>query len=119
MNNTKELLRLIAENPDLPIIPLVDYEIVCEDGGRWLASFGSVCVGEYAVFNERYYEDRSDFQEDYTDYYCEELSERFNIYEQNDEFDKYLDEIADKHFIKAIIIHIDLPDIEDSLNESN
>ena len=36
---TKELLKIVAENPDLPIVCMVDSDIVCEDNGRWLASF--------------------------------------------------------------------------------
>ena len=111
MNKTKEFLRLIEENPHLPIMPMVDSDIACEDGGRWLASFGSACVGEYALFNERYYEDRSDFQEDYADFYCDEL---YKAGMHDDELEKYLDEIADKYFIKAIIVHIDLPDLDDT-----
>jgi hypothetical protein len=37
-----ELLRIVAENPDLPIVAMVDSDIVCEDYGRWLASLGKV-----------------------------------------------------------------------------
>ena len=31
--NREELFKLIQENPDLPIVPMVDYEIVAEDSG--------------------------------------------------------------------------------------
>ena len=110
MSNTKELLKLIAENPDLPVVPLVDYEIVGEDCGRWLGSFGNAYVGEYALFNDRYYEDREEFKERYVDYHCDELYPLFFIDVKDEEREKYLDEIADKYFIKAIIINIDMPD---------
>ena len=129
------LLKLIKKNPTLPIIPLVDYEIVCDDCGRWLASFGNAYVGEYALMDERYYTDRNDFKDDYYDRYDDELCERFdyepwinevsvmqgkNTEEQlkaNEEaekhLEKYLDKVADQYFIKAIIVNIDLPDMVD------
>lgn len=31
--NIAELLKLIQENPDLPVIPMVDGEAVCDDSG--------------------------------------------------------------------------------------
>lgn len=105
MNNTKKFLKLIAENPDLPVIPMVDYEIVGEDYGRWLGSFGNAYVGEYALYNDRYYEEREKFKECYVDYHCDELN-----LNNSEELEKYLDKIADKYFIKAIIVNIDLPD---------
>lgn len=116
MSNTKELLKLVAENPDLPIIPLVDSEVVPEDCGRWLGSFGSVYVGEYALFNDRYYDDREDFKEDYLNFHCDELYPLFFIDVKDEEREKYLDEIADKYFIKAIIVNIDLPEMTEEAN---
>lgn len=129
----QKLLRIVAENPDLPIIASVDSDVVCEDYGRWLASFGRVEVGEYAIYNERYYDDREEFQEDY---YCQnddDLNEKFSFNpcitdyavrlgeytaeqfatneEANKALEKYLDEIADKHFKKAIIVNVDLPEV--------
>lgn len=84
MSKTQELIKLISENPELPILPMVDYEVVCEDGGRWLGSFGNCYVGEYALFNDRYYDERDEFKEDYLDFYCDELCEKFDIYSDKD-----------------------------------
>lgn len=135
MNNSQELIKLISENPSLPVIPMVDYEVVSDDGcARWLGSFGRSYIGEYALFDEkeRYYEDREEFKEDYYDYYCDELCEKFKYescitFANDDRFvdeqvaknkenekrlNKYLDEIADKYFRKAIIVYIDVPDEE-------
>lgn len=37
-----ELMKLAQENPELPIVPIVDSEIVEDDGyARWLGSWGS------------------------------------------------------------------------------
>ncbi len=125
---TQKLIELIKENPDLPIIPMVYYEVVGEDYGNWVGRFSTCYVGEYTLFYEKYYEDREEFEEDYYDYYREEIDEKFNydpslslpnkpigitkeqldaneIAEKN--VDKYLEEIADGFFKKAIIVHID------------
>lgn len=46
---TEELLRLIKENPDLPIVPMVDHE-VCGDGyAWWLGNWGRSEVTEYYI----------------------------------------------------------------------
>ena len=34
MTKIQKFLKLISENPDLPIIPMVDHEVVCEDCGK-------------------------------------------------------------------------------------
>lgn len=106
MSKTQELIKLISENPELPILPMVDYEVVCEDGGRWLGSFGSCYVGEYTLFNDRYYDERDEFKEDYLDFYCDELCEKF----KDEVPDEYLNKVADKYFTKAIIVNINLPE---------
>lgn len=129
---TKEFLKIVAENPDLPIVCSVDSDIVCDDCGRWIASFGHAEVGECAIYGERFYEEREGFKEAYYDDHDEELCERFgynaDIHEYSvkrgeytkeqheanskaeNQMEKYLDEVAEKHFIKAIIVNIDLPD---------
>ena len=130
-DNIKELLELINENPELPIICMVDSEIVSEDYGRWMAQIGWSVIGEFATYNERFYDDREEFTEDYYSHNDEILDERFgyNPYmaypdaqkrylksdiEANKEaearLDKYLDEVADRAFTKAILVYIDTPD---------
>ena len=126
------LLQLIKENPGLPVIPMVYYEVVDGDYNRWMGSIGDCYVGEYAILNERYYEDRDEFEEDYYDYNMEEINEQFGYnlctfkididmglitkeeYELNEtankKIDEYLEEVADKYFKKAIIVNIDLPE---------
>lgn len=126
----QELLKLVAENPDLPIIAFVDWEVVGDDSGMWLGYFSCVEVGEYALYDERYFDDREDFKERYYDDNDEELCERFGYcpyvseysvekglhtakqYEANEKaeeaLDKYLDEVAEKAFVKAIIVYIDV-----------
>ena len=74
----KKFLKLVKENPTLPIISYVDADVVGDGNfGRWVGSFGKAQIGEYAEFNERYYDDRDTFKEDFYDYHCDELSEKF------------------------------------------
>ena len=42
-----EIIKLIEENPDLPIVPMVDSEVVADDFGYWLGEWGICEVTEY------------------------------------------------------------------------
>lgn len=131
--NIQKLIDLAKEHPDLPIVAMVDGEVVgCDDYGRWVAGFGSVELGEYALFDDRFLEDREDFKERYYDYYDDELCNRFGYEPGINEFtlrnghctqeqlmknkenekrlDEYLDKVAERAFKRAIIVNIDLPD---------
>lgn len=131
--NIEKLVRLAKENPNLPIIAMVHYDIVGDDGYcRWLGQFGYVKVGEYALYGDRHFDDREEFKERYYNNNDEELSKKFNYDPRINEFtvgigsctqealgensqrekelEKYLDEVADKMFKRAIIVNIDLPD---------
>ncbi len=48
-----ELIELIKQNPELPIIPMVDAEIVADDSGYWMGEWGRCEVTEYYVGRER------------------------------------------------------------------
>ncbi len=130
-DNIKKLLELINENPELPIICMVDGNIVGEDYGRWMAQIGWSEIGEYASYNDRFYNDREEFVEDYYAHNDEILDDRFGYnpsvsypyaqkrypkedIEANKEaearINKYLDEVADRAFTKAILVYIDTPD---------
>lgn len=101
MINTQKLLQLAAENPDLPIVPLVDYDVVGDGYGFWLGEFGNCYVGEYACYGERYYEDRDELKEDYLGYNAEDFEGYFD-----DDLEEALDLATDHLWTKAIIIHI-------------
>ena len=43
INKSEELLKLVAENPDLPVVPMVDSEVCGGDEyGYWLGEFGGL-----------------------------------------------------------------------------
>lgn len=121
--NIKDLIKLIQENPELPVISMVEQEAVSDEYGYTVASFGRAYVEEYAIYNERYYDDKESFKEDYYDHRDEELNKKFNynpmlslindLTEEKDEnsqnerlLDEYLDNVADQYFKKAIVVYI-------------
>ena len=139
-DNIKELLELISDNPELPIICMVESEIIGDDYGRWMAQIGRSIVGEFASYNERFYDDREEFTEDYYSHNDEILDERFGYnplmsypdaqkrylkadIEANKEaearLDKYLDEVADRAVRKAILVYIDTPDEIEEIEDEN
>lgn len=130
-DNIKILFELINENPELPIICMVDCEIIGDDYARWLAQIGWSEVGEFASYNERFYTDREEFIEAYYSRNDDILDNRFGYYprisypdalkrykkeeiEANKEAEKrldtYLNEVADRAFKRAILVYIDTPD---------
>ena len=115
--NIKELVKLIQENPDLPVISMVEQEAVSDEWGYTVASFGRAYLEEYALYNDRYYDDRESFKEAYYEYNDEELCSRFNYNprlptdnKENNQneclMDEYLDGIANQYFKKAIVVYI-------------
>lgn len=51
--NRDELFRLMRENPDLPVVTMVDAEICGDDSGYWRGAWGRASVDEYLMC-ERY-----------------------------------------------------------------
>lgn len=51
--NREELFRLMKENPDLPVIPMVDGEIPEDSCGYWLGSWGFAKLDEYITTDGR------------------------------------------------------------------
>ena len=51
--NLKELFGLIKKRPDLPIVAMVDSEIVADDGCcYWMGSWGSCLIDKYIVHED-------------------------------------------------------------------
>lgn len=52
--NREKLFQLMRENPELPVVAMVDSEIVADDGyNRWLGVWGCSYIGEYLVGEEQ------------------------------------------------------------------
>ena len=51
--NREKLFQLMRENPELPVIPMVDGEIPGDDCGYWLGAWGHAALEEYLVGSDR------------------------------------------------------------------
>lgn len=105
MNNkqTEQLIQLIKENPELKVVPMVDSEVVAEDYGYWLGNFGFCEVGEYTCYNDRFYDDKDSFIEDYyNDTYDDGRYDSLT----DEEIDKLIAEETADWWTKAIIVYI-------------
>ena len=104
--NREELFRVMQENPNLPVIAMVDSEIVADDGyNRWLGAWGHCEICEYFVGEERIHFRESDNFDEIE----EALTDGQLCY---DDFEAMSDEEVYNSlpWIRAIIVNIDLPD---------
>lgn len=101
----KDLLKLIEENPELEILPMVATECVASDDfSYWAAEWGRAEVDEYYTSDERIYF-KSDDYEELIDEYFDNLDA--NIKTDEGEYDEIAKEYVDNlKWIKAIVVHI-------------
>ena len=101
-----ELFRLIKENPELPILPMVDSEIVADDFcARWTGSCGSAEIKDYIIGNERvYFKDDDDAETVLND-----CIGGVDYWEQPE--DVVEREYNNLPWIRAIVVNIDLPEV--------
>ena len=51
--STEELFKLMQENPDLPVVPMVDSDVITQEGWAWyIGRLASAEVDEYLVVDE-------------------------------------------------------------------
>lgn len=111
---TKELLRLAAENPDLPIYATVYSEVVAEDGYNWwMGKITHVRLDECYV--DRWHRVFSRYAYEADEYY---LAENTENYELIDELDNLSEEEENTKLIewfnslpweKCIMVYVDVP----------
>lgn len=106
--NIKNLLKLISENPDLEILPMVDSECVqSDDYSCWLSTWGDAKVDYYYSTKERIYFKDYDF-EDVVEKFMDENSDEEEYKNLSDEeFEKIAEEKVEAYnWVKAIIVNI-------------
>lgn len=106
----KELFKLIEENPDLPIIPMVDTEVVGGgEFGYWMAAFGKAEIKEFAI-DEWYGDGIVRYRDDYgaEENLIEAIAEC--KYDGTDEDYEKAKKEAESLWKKAIIVCITTPD---------
>lgn len=107
--NRDELFKLMRENPDLPVVPMVDADIVADDSGYWLGSWGYAKVDEYLI-------PRSDYE--YIRYKSDdEIFETLEAYLDDEDFEALPESEEECRpaydalpWVKAIIVYINLPE---------
>lgn len=104
--NVVELLKIVQENPDLRIVPMVDSEIVADDGFNWwVGSFGSARVDEIFAKDERLYIRSADEDGLVEDLYCD-----FEDSLSDEEAMKKAEDLVDQYeWEKVITVKINLP----------
>lgn len=115
--NLKELFGLIKKRPDLPIVAMVDSEIVADDGCcYWMGSWGSCLIDKYIVhedcgviFYEEGKPDTVDIFEKYFDYAECGIDEELPDEEALPLMREKVDSLDWK---EAIIVYIQVPDAE-------
>ncbi len=104
--NLNSLFELIKQNPDLPIIPMVNYEIVADDCSvYWMASWGKARIDSYCIKDERVWY-LSDDRDEIFEHFFEmpiDLSA-----EQEERFVE--ESVSSLPWTKAIMVKIELPD---------
>lgn len=111
MTKTQELLDLIRENPGLPVLPMVDCEVVADDYAYWMGSWGTSEVTEYYIGREKVHFKSDDAEDVLTDmkdcrYGC--TKDGRDIYDDltDEEWDELFNSLPWK---KAIVVYIGTP----------
>ena len=119
-DNIKDLLRLIEEHPNFPVIPMVGQDIVADCTGEWVASFGKAEVKKMCIYGENviFREDKNAIKTVET-LELEGLTEDRTREESIEKLNGHLDELE---WLEAIIVHIEtpivkLPDNTEKINE--
>lgn len=102
--NRAELFRLMMENPELPVLPMVDSEIVADDGyNRWVGAWGSAYIGEYVDGKEHLcFRDDDDIEIAVIEIYGRDAFDEMD-------YEEMWKAYRSLPWIKAIIVNIDLP----------
>ncbi len=108
LEQNKELLKLVEENPTLPMVFFVDSEDVCDDYSYTFMKLRRVYKGIIyeSTINDAVYISKEDYVEELCDYYSDDV--RYSNLKA-EEYEKEMQKEADKapHY-EAIIVYIGL-----------
>ena len=109
-DNIKDLLRLMEEHPDLPVVPMVGQDIVADCTGEWVASFGKAEVKKMCIYGENViFREEKNAIKTVEALELEGLTEDRTREESIEILNGYLDGLD---WLEAIIVHIETPTIE-------
>ena len=104
-----ELLKLINDNPELPVVPLVNSEVVVDDSCcYWLGTWGPASIEEYYLGDEKVHiksmDDEEDVLTDLQGSIFGRLPDGRDVYDlSDDEWDELYKSIP---WTKAIVVYI-------------
>ena len=121
--NIKDVLKVINEHPDLPVIPMVGQDIVADSFGEWTAEVGEAEIRKICI-----YEDAVIFYDENTlktagmlelDYEALGIPDSMSSGEANRRLKTFIDSLD---WLEAIIVHIEtptvkIPDNTETINE--
>lgn len=97
-DHVKKLVRLINENPDLPVIPMVGQDIVADYTGEWVADVGVAEVLDLCIYGERViFKNKKGIQMLKLELDSETVTEEF---------------VDSLDWMKAIVVHIETPTVK-------
>lgn len=116
----QRLARLILKYPELPVIPMVDWEVCASDGGRWMASVGKARIAEY-MWKQGEYGDPVLIYRHQANELVDAMTEEAEIHtntEADAEKERVYNEarqqawkkISEMEWKKALFVEIDLPE---------
>ena len=104
----QNLIRLATENPTLKIVPMVNYEVVADDGYcYWAGSWEKAYIDEIYVSDERIYfksNDAEDLEQEYIDNNCDDDNTPEEII-----FKKAKEYVEELPWEKVIVVYINTP----------
>ncbi len=108
MTDSEKFLKLVRENPGLPIVPMVNEEVVADDcHSWWMGEWGRSAVTEYYVGREAVHfkdDDEEDVLNDMVGCRYSETKDGRDIYDLSDEEWKEL--FNSLEWVKAIVVYI-------------
>lgn len=108
-DNVKEILKLIEEHPDLPVVPMVGQDIVADCTGEWVANFGKAEIKKMCIYGENViFREEKNAIKTVEALELEGLTEGRTREESIENLNGYLDELD---WLEAIIVHIETPRI--------
>jgi len=106
--NLQKLIELIQQNPDLRVVPMVDYEICAGDEyGYWQGSFGECVVTE--IYND---DEEIHFEEDFDDLVDTYIDNNFHvepILDEEELLKQAKEAVKNYAWEKVIVVYIELP----------
>lgn len=122
--NIKEIVKLIGEHPDLLVIPMVGQDIVLDDMGDWVASFGKAEIRKICIYEEAiiFYDENPLKMAEALNFYHDFPGELFDSVSTG-ETNKLTKEAIDSlDWLEVIIVYVEtptwkIPDNTEKINE--